>query len=556
MNGPRLDRRQFLRGSLGAAAAMALGVAAGGCSSGGGSAGSGLTVRLPLGALGFPSPFAANADLGYAQASYVYDTLLWKDGSGQLLPWLATSYNASPDNLQYTFQLRPGVTWSDGRPLSAADVVFTFDYLAKQETLSPPVVIQPPQGIASVSAPGPLTVEFTLDKPDVTFVEQIAGAVLIVPQHVWSSIGDPGSAQDTKVLVGSSAYRVVSYKGDGGPMLYEAREGFFLGPPYVKRIEERAVNDAFTGLLGGDTDYASDVGLRSDIVDRCKANPAFGEITNVGNSTQAMYWNLGKANALADVRVRRAMLMAIDRNDLVARVCNGRGVPGNPGFLAPTNPFYVAVPQYGFDVAGANAMLDAAGYRYPNSGTTVRQDPTGAPLSFGLLMDNAQAPLSEILVADLRRVGIELKSKLVTLGPQLFGNKLVGQYDVAVLQFPGPGPGGPNADPDILRLLFSSRLPASLQGASDYANLTFDALADQQLSTFDPAQRKSIVAQMQMILAQDIPMVPLYFVELDAFYRKPVLDQWYFTPGEFPATENNKQLFITGQTAGTAIRTQ
>jgi peptide/nickel transport system substrate-binding protein len=125
---------------------------------------------------------------------------------------------------------------------------------------------------------------------------------------------------------------------------------------------------------------------------------------------------------------------------------------------------------------------------------------------------------------------------------------------MAVLPFPGPGPGGPNADPDVLRLLFSSRVPASLQAATAYGNEAFNDLAEKQRVTFDQEERKSIVFQMQKMLADDLPVLPLYFPETAIVYRKKVLPDWYFTPGQFPASEDNKQLFITGQKTGTKIR--
>ncbi|MDP9075335.1 MAG: ABC transporter substrate-binding protein [Actinomycetota bacterium] len=544
-----LDRRQFLLASLGGAAALALGSCSGATS----SQGAGRSVHLPQGATGFPSPFASNGDFGYSQTSLVYDSLVWKDGSGQLLPWLARSFTASTDHLTYTFELRDNLKWSDGQPLTADDVVFTFDYYAKQQTLPPPVIIQPPQGIAKVRAIGAQTVEITLTSPLVTFAEQVAGALPIIPRHVWSSIKDPASAQDVKLLIGSGAYRVQSYSGDGGPLLLVARNDYYLGPPFVKRIEQRAIDDQFSALLSGAADVATGVGVRTDTLAPFDSNSSFGKITDVGSSTNAMYWNLGKEGALADVRFRRAMLMAIDRQDLVTRIAAGRGRPGNPGFLSPNNPFFAPVPQYDFDVAGANSLLDAAGYRTPGGGGT-RRDPKGIALSFEMIIDNAQAPLAEILVGQLKRIGVELRPKEVQIGPQLFGNKLTGSYDIAVLPFPGPGPGGPNADPDILRQLFSSKLSPSLLAATAYANPAFDDLADKQLVTFDDAGRKSMIAQMQMILAQDLAVVPLYYPETDRLYRKSVLDQWYFTPGQFPALLDNKQLFITGSKTGTTIR--
>ncbi len=549
--GPLMDRRRFLLASLGGAAALALGACGGGSGGGGG----GRAFRLPDNATGFPSPFASNADFGYVQMSLLYDTLIWKDGGGNLLPWLAASYATSPDHLTYTFQLRPNLKWSDGRPLTADDVKFTFHYYAAQQVLSPAVLIQPPQGIKSVTATGPTTVSVTLESPYVTFPEFVAGALPIIPRHVWSSIKDPGSAQDLKVLVGSGAYHLASYNGDGGPMLYTARHGYYLGKPYIGSIQLLAIDssEAFSALLGGKTDTANGVGLRNDTLAPFANDPRFGMVTNTGDWAQVMYWNLGKLGTpLADVRFRRAMIMAIDRQDLINRLASGRGAPGNPGFLAPGNPWYAPVHDYPFDVAGANALLDRAGYAAKGS-DGVRKDAAGNRLSFALLMDNALAPMSEVLVADLKRVGVELRPKLVQIGPQLFGNKLTGQYDIAVTQFPGPGAGGPNSDPDILRLLFSSKLAASLEGATAYANSSFDTLAEQQQVTFDQAARKAIVAKMQAILAQDLPAMPLYYPQWIALWRKSALPVWYFTPGDYPTAQEDKQMFITGQTTGTRI---
>ncbi len=544
-----LDRRRFLLASAAGVAATMLAS----CRRGGGGA-EGRTVRLPRGATGFPSPFASNGDIGYSQMSLIYDTLLWKDGNGELLPWLARSVTSSADHLTYTFELREDVRWNDGRPLTADDVAFTFEYYAKQETLPPPVIIQPPPGIAHVRPTAPRTVEIVLTAPAVTFPEHVAGAVPIIPRHVWSSIDDPAAANDTKVLVGSGPYRLESYRGDGDPMLFVGRDDYFLGRPYVQRVQWLAIADQahISALRSGQTDVARGAGLRDDTLAPLLRDPAFGMITDQGATTFPLYWNMGKEGALSDVRFRRACALAIDRQELVTRLAAGKGMPGNPGFLSPVNPYFAPVRQYELDVAGANALLDAA--EYPVGTDGIRSDSRGRRLSFELLIDNFQAPLSEILVGALRRIGVELRPKHVEVGPQLFGNKFVGAYDLAVLFFPGPGPGGPNGDPDILRRLFSSEEPPSLQGASNYVNRTFDALAEQQLRTFDESERRAIVAQMQQILAEDLPVLPLYYPEIETIFRKRVLDQWYVTPGHFPVSEENKHLFVTGQKSGLEIR--
>lgn len=544
-----LDRRRFLLAALGGAGALVLGA----CTSSGGAPRAGpATVRLPNAALGFPTPFAANGGPGYSQMILLYDTLLWKDATGELLPWLAETVTSSDDHLTYTFELRDGAMWSDGEPLTVEDVVFTFEYYAAQEFLSPAVLVQPPKGVAGVRATGPRAVEVALERPLVTFLEQVAGALPIIPRHVWSSIEDPGAALDLAVLVGSGPYRLESYGGDGGPLLYVARDDYFLGAAYVQRIEMNAIDDSFSALLSGATDAARGFGLRSDILAPFERDEAYDAITEKGTWSQVLYWNLGKEGALSDPRFRHACAMAIDGDDLVTRLAAGRGLPGNPGFLSPENPFFAPVPQYEFDVAAANALLDSAGYGRGEGG--IRRDADGRPLSFELRFDNAQVELGEIVIAALRDIGVELRSTPVEVGPELFGNKLFGGYDMVVLPFPGPAPGGPNADPDVLRQIFSSKVPPSLTGATNYVNPAFDELAEEQRLTFDDEERRAIVAEMQTMVAEDIPVLPLYYPDTTLIFRKQVLDEWYFTPGQYPTSEDHKHLFVTGARSGTEVR--
>ncbi len=510
------------------------------------------TARLPHGAFGFPSPFSSNGGFGYIQMSLLYDTLLWKDGEGTLLPWLAAEFERSDDDLTYTFELRPDVSWSDGMPLTAADVAFTFSYYATQEALPPPVIIQPPQGIASVEATSPTTVVITLEAPDVTFAEQVAGALPIIPEHVWAGITDPAAEQDLAILVGSGPYRLETYTGDGGPLLYTAVEDYFLGAPFVERIEFTEVADEFTALLAGDLDSGGGSGVRDDVLAQFEDNAEFGILTESGTTTSALYWNLTRGGALADVAFRQACAKAIDRQDLVARLAGGNGAPGNPGFLGPDNPFTVEVEQHDLDLDGANTLLDDAGYL--REGEAVRTGPDGAPLSFGLLIANTEEALAELLTTALAEIGVELVPNFVEVGPALFGGKLSGGYDMAVLGYPGPTAGGPNSDPDLLRRVFSSESPPSLTSATGYADPEFDELAAQQRTTFDEGERADLVSQMQEILARDLPVLTLYYPDTVLVFRTSVLEDWYLTPGQFPTSNDNKQLFVTGVAAGTTVR--
>jgi len=512
-----------------------------------------ISLRLPGRAFGFPSPFAYMAGLGYYQMSFVYDTLLWKDASGELLPWLAESFEAATDGSSYTFTLREGVLWHDGTPLTVDDVVFTFDYY-KSLTLSFLVIAQP-VFVASVTATGPSTVKITLDRPAVTFPDVVAGALPIVPRHIWDGVADPGASQELSVLVGSGPYVVDSYSEAEGTLAYTANDEYFLGAPFVERIELVPVGDELTALLAGETAATGPtlVNVRPEALAPFRDDDTYGIAEQPAGYTFPLYWNIGRGGALADVRVRRACAHAIDRADIAERLVGENGVPGNPGFLPPSHPAHVEVDQYGFSTERAGALLDEAGYTQPASGG-VRQSSDGTPLRFELLFPTTETPLAELVIAGLSAVGIDVSLRPVELGPPLFGAKLSGDYDLALTLYPGPGGVPPDGDADTLRQIFSSRVAPGTASAGGYENAEFDRLADQQLVAQDESERAELLARMQEILAEDLPVLALYYADLRQVYRRDVFDQWYYTPGGFPVSTYNKQLFVTGLQTGTDIR--
>lgn len=555
MSLPEIGRRTFLRTGLMAVGAVALES----CTSKPRvSPTPGLiarpTVRIPGGDFGFPSPFGYIAGPGYVRMSLIYDTLVWKDGSGQLLPWLASSYSPSKDGLTYTFQLRDAL-WHDGHPFTADDVEFTFTYFARLLGKLPPLVVAQPFGVASAKATGPRTVEITLPAPFVTFAEQIAGSIPIFPKHIWSTVTDPVRAQDPKVLVGTGPYRLQSYSSGEGSYLYIANDTYFLGKPFVRRIELVPAGDELQAVRAGSTDggEAPAVGVPPAAVAPFTSG-TFGSARMQGGFAFPLYWNLARGGALADVRFRQACAMAIDRGDIVTRLLGGQGLPGNPGFLPPDHPDFVQVEQYAFNVAGANSLLDRAGYRRPSANAT-RQAPDGTPLRFELLT-GGQFPVVELVVQSLKAIGVELVPRNVELAT-FFGVKFSGKWDMIITLYPGPGGQNPESDPDQLRLIYASNAPPSAAQAFGYKNPQVDRLTQAQLVAPDAGSRRTIVGQIQQLVAHDLPVLPLYYSTLFFAFDKSVLDQWYYTPGGLATglpTPYNKQLFVTGSKTGVQIR--
>lgn len=548
-----IDRRTLLGSTLALAAVPLLGACSGTTTSPGGDAPTSqgpVDLRLPSMKAGFPSPFSYAGGVGYIQASYVYDTLLWKDGSGAYVDWLTTSHDRSEDGRTLTFELRDDVTFSDGEPLTAEDVAFTFDYLREHADQIAPNVISVPDftNLESVTAEGEHTAVVKLKQPDWTF-EQFTGAggIFIMPKHIWESISDPGEQTDPTLLIGTGPFRLDELDVAAGSYLYTAREDHFLGKPVVNRIEFAKAGKPLEALLAGQVDQAGGVGpgtgLRPKALEPFRNDKDFRIIESpAGHTVTALYWNLDKGGALADPVFRKACAHAIDRQQMVTTLFGDSGEPGNPGLIPAQNRWHTDVEQYAPDVAAAETMLDEAGYTKGPDGIRVKD---GQKLSFELLTSSAQQqPPVDLVVEALKAIGVELKPASVDL-PTFGERRMSGATEMSINTF-----GGTNTDeqPDGMGKVYASTA-RSLQRALGYRNDEFDKLWMQQRRTLDEGEREKIAHRMQQIVAEDLPVLPLFHPPLTTIVRSTTFDGWFDTPGGVGGLvpgAGNKLALITG----------
>jgi len=491
-------------------------------------------LRLPGGGYwGHPSPFGFNRGPGFSRASLVFDTLVWRDASGETIPWLATDWTMSDDGLTWTFTLRDGVKWQDGRPLTVDDVVFAIEYYQAHPGAGW-FMAQVGQ-IASAEAVGDRQVAIRLIQPFAPFLQAVAEAMLIFPRHIWQDVADPQTFTEPEAFIGSGAYKLVEYSQEEGAYLFEANPDFFLGLPYVRRIEFVPTSDDFLALSNGDiAAFDKFGGVTAEMLEPFRQAP-FGVEEAPGEWGMFLYFNLAKETPLRDVRVRQAIAHAVDRQAMVERVLFGLGDPGNPGFLPPANPAYNPdVTEYAYDLDRARRLLQEAGY-------------DGTPIQVAYSPDwiMASPRVVEILQAGLSQIGLNLE--LVTMDQATIDAVAgEGNYEILITGF-----GGLGADADQLRRNFaSSSQSTGFSRALGYRNPEFDALAGAQVSMVDPAERAAVLDRMQAILAQDLPALSLYYTARVAFYNAEVFDNWYYTPGGYGGgvpLPYNKYQYIVGR---------
>lgn len=434
--------------------------------------------------VGFPTPFAFSTvgPGGVVRVSLLYDTLVWKDGTG-VIPWLAESWRIADGGRRITFSLHPNAVWHDGRPVTAGDVRFTFEYYRTHPFLWTDTSV-----VQKVIVEGPRTATFILREPHAPFLEDVAGIAPIIPAHIWRGIEDPRRAQTPAVAVGSGPYRLAEYRPGSGDYRLVATPRYFRGRPRFEEIRY-TVLPAVRQILAVQSDQA-DAAMADtyDVVGAFANHPYLKTWATEPLSIARLLLNTDRP-PLDRKAVRQALAYGINRTQLATLITRGPGLPGSPGVVPPGDAWYnPRVRTYPHDPARAKAVLDRTGLR---------------PLSLELL--TSPSPVVPVLQQMLREAGVELAVRTVDAQTRL---ALVaeGRFQAALTFHIGAG-----GDPDYLRRWFTGGEANQFAQGRPFVHTEFERLAAAQVRALDPASRRRLVHEMQAILAEELPTVPLYY---------------------------------------------
>jgi peptide/nickel transport system substrate-binding protein len=485
------------------------------------------------------NPFVGAALPAYTVYNLNYDFLVRYDAATlKPIPGLATSWSHSADGKTWTFKLRQGVKWQDGEPFTSADVVFTYNYVIKNELSA---YAGYTQGITKVTALDDFTVEFSCEKPKATMLQMW---VPIVPKHIWSKVSPKdGTAgfENLVPVIGTGAFQTVEWK-HGSFVRMKANPNYWGGKPKVDEV-------LFEVYTNGDT-MASD--LKAGLIQYASVTPAaFSALKNDPGKTAALatspaydeigfncYTGPSRGNpALRDPAFRSALAWAIDTKTIAAIAYNGAGIPATsilPSNYYPKDLDYhwqpTAEETHGYDPAKANSLLDAAGYRDTN-GDGIR-DYKGKPIKLRLWAENEKPELGmdgKLITGYLRKVGLQVT--LTSLDPGAMNDGIYAtkngkpypDYDMFVWDWAG------DFDPGFLLSVLTT---AQIGGWSDssWSNAEYDRLYNEQDMTLDPAKRLDLVHQMQAIIYQQCPYIPLVYTQSREVYDSEHWTGWTQMP--------------------------
>jgi len=405
-----------------------------------------------------------------------YDSLL------RPAPYLATAWAWSPDRRSLTFTLRRDLRWSDGRPTTSADVAYTLD--AARDTVTGYPRVGELACLNRVAASDRWTVRLDWCAPQPALPDVLTD-LAILPAH------RTGAAFLDRPL-GNGPFRFVSHE-PGRRWVFEANPDFpaaLGGPPAIRRLVIVVVDEATTklaGLVTGELDFAGILPMHAQVVRRIRGL-AVREYPIL--LTYGIAWNTGRP-PFDDVRLRRALTMAIDRRQIVAAYLYGYGTVAN-GPVPPDDPLAVPVPAIPFDRDHAAALLDSLDWRAGPDGVRRRD---GRPLAFTLTtVGTADNMLEQLIQADLGAVGVRVRIRQLEMGAFLAAaSSPARDYDALVTGFTG------DLDLAYLRGMFDSRRRG---GALQYAQYA-DPAVDRAFDAGD-------MGAVQRIVARDVPVTFLY----------------------------------------------
>ena len=417
----------------------------------------------------------------------IYNSLLRADEKMQLQAELAESWRRL-DERTFQFDLRQNVKFHDGRPLTAADVKFTFESILDPANRSPKRALL--KQLQAIELAGSHRLRFHLNAPHAPFVEHFT--LGIVPQ---------GSPADQRPPPGSGPFILDKYES-GEKVALKANPLYWENKPALDGLVFKIVPDAMVRALEfkqGAIDFMQN-DLEPDMLPWLKSQTNAEVTAHQGTTFQYIGINLTHP-ILRQLKVRQALAHAIDRARIIRHLLKDAAIAAN-GVISPLNEAYDnSVMEWPYDPAKAKQLLDDAGFTDPDGdGPRAR-----FRLSYKTTNIDLRRRIAEALKEQLLQVGIELEIRSYEWGT-FFSDVKKGNFHLYSLAWVGI------RDPDVQHQIFhSASVPPNGDNRGRYANPQVDQLLDRGRVAMEPAERKRIYGAAQRLIALDLPYVPLWW---------------------------------------------
>jgi peptide/nickel transport system substrate-binding protein len=421
----------------------------------------------------------------------IFDTLVMRDKDMKLVPGLAESWTAI-DDTTWEFKLRHGVKFHNGEDFDAGSVKFTIDRVLDPAAKSP--TLSYIRTVSSAEVIDPYTVRIKTTGPDPLLPTRMSRypAYMVPPKYV-AEVGNDVFA--TKP-VGTGPYKFVEFIPDQHVIL-EANKDYWRGTPSIEKVTWRAIPDGtarITALLTGEVDLIENVPV--DIAPMIKDSPD-SDLVQVKNGGLTIYLGLVmNEKPLDNVKVRQALNLAIDRQSIVTNILQGMASPRGTQ-VGPADFGYKDIPVPAFDPAKAKALLAEAGFP---DGFSIKMQSTHRYMK--------DSEVAQAIAQQFGDVGVKIDQEVL-------------DWSVYVQQVPRKGPIFMLGWGSTQTLDADAAVYAIMKTGEPYSTASIpelDKLLDESRGIVDPAARQAVLAKIQDLAAEQVPLIPLY--QEDSLYGK------------------------------------
>jgi peptide/nickel transport system substrate-binding protein len=440
--------------------------------------------------------------------SLVYSGLIKSDRDLNPVGDIAESWTFSPDCLRLSFRLKPNVTWHDGEPFTADDVVFTYRTMIDPRT--PTAYKEDFRAVEAIEAVDPRTVAITYKKVHAKALR--SWGMWMLPRHLLEPYVREGrlreAPQNMQAPVGTGPYHFKQWRA-GEKLVLTANPVFYDGRPFISRVVYRVIPSQATIFLELKARGVDTANLTALQFTRQSEYPAFKKNYQKFRYASSGYTYVGfnlKDPRFADRRVRQAFAHAIDKKQLIDGVLMGLGREATGPYKPGTWVYNPNVKRYPYDLERARQLLAEAGWKTRDADGLLTKD--GRPFTFTLMTNQGndeRKKVAEIIQASLRELGVGVEIRILEWASFIKEYVKKRRFEAIVLGW------GIGVDPDQYEIWHSSKTGPDDLNHISYANPEVDELLERGRGSCREADRKKYYDRLQEVLAEDEALVFLYF---------------------------------------------
>lgn len=486
------------------------------------------------------NPHLATGYQDFEAARIVYEPLASYNEDGELVAFLADEIpslengGVAADGTSVTWTLRPDVTWADGEPFTAADVVFTFEFIRNPVVAA--ATAQFYEGVKSVEALDEYTVKITFANPTPAWSVPFTGQTgLILPRHIFEEFNGPDARDALANLqpVGTGPYQVVGF--ESGTVVFEANPSYWGGRPAFQRVELLGGIAPYAAarevMQTGTADFAHNLQIEAEALSGLETD-ASGHITTLfGSQVERIMLNFANPFArteegersspqiphpyFSDLRVRQAVNLAIDRDTIVEQLYGTTGKPTAHLLVAP-EIYQTPGDDYAYDLERAKALLDEAGWVDTNGDGVREKDGVALEVLFQAAVSPVRQKTQAIVSDSLKELGVDVEIARVRIDEFFSGdpedtgslNHFFADMQIYSIGNESPDPGTYMGWWTCAKIASQANQWQEPNNAR-YCNPEYDRLWAEAQQELDPALRAELFQQMNELLAQDVAVIPV-----------------------------------------------